>query len=124
MFGTPYSDLNPIVNSINTLSILAVASLKEDSYGRVAKDVPLLIRAYVSTISSIEGFVSSLPAHQTDVEFVESDRNVEEVDLIIDSLKAGLKDMVKAFAKYGVELGLGVGEISAARKIAGMGDGE
>ena len=124
VLGTPYSDLNPSLNSINTLSILAVASLKEDSYGRVAKDVPLLIRAYVSTISSIEGFVSSLPAHHTDVEFVESDRNIEEVGLIIDSLKAGLKDMVKAFAKYGVELGLAESEISAARKVAGMGEGE
>ena len=124
VLGTPYSDLNPILNSINTLSILAVASLKEDSYGRVAKDVPLLIRAYVSSISSIEGFVSSLPVHQTDVEFVEADKNIEEVDLIVDSLKSGLKDMVKAFAKYGVELGLGEGEINAARKVAGMGDGE
>ena len=78
----------------------------------------------MSTISSIEGFVSSLPVHQTDVEFIESDRNIEEVDLIIDSLKSGLKDMLKGFGKYGVELGLGEGEISAARKIAGMGDGE
>ena len=124
VLGTPYSDLNPILNSINTLSILAVASLEEDSYGRVAKDVPLLIRAYVSTISTIEGFVSSLPAHQTDVEFDESNRNIEEVELIIDSLKAGLKDIVKAFAKYGVELGLSESEISAARKVAGMGEGE
>ena len=78
----------------------------------------------MSTISAIEGFVSNLSVHQTDVEFVESDRSIEEVDLIVDSLKSGLKDMVKTFAKYGVELGLGEGEISAARKVAGMGDGE
>ena len=124
VLGTPYSELNPLVNSINTLSALAVASLKEDNYGKVAKDLPLLIRAYVSITSSIEGFVSSLPAHWTDVEFSESDRKVEEVDLIVGSLKAGLKDMIGAFGKYATELGMGEGEIGTARRVAGMEDSD
>ena len=122
VLGTPNSELNSIVNSIKTLNILAVASLKEDNYGKVAKDLPLLIRAYVSTTSSIEGFISSLPAHWTDVDFSEADRKVEEVDLIISSLKTGLRNMIDAFGMYATELGLGEGEIRIARQVAGMDD--
>ena len=124
VLGTPYSELNPLINSTYTLSALAVASLKEDNYGKAAKDIPLLIRAYVSTTLSIEGFVSSLPAHWTDVEFSESDRKVEEVDLIVRSLKTGLKDMIGAFGKYATELGMGEGEIRTAKKVAGMEDSD
>ena len=123
ILGTPYGDLNPIVDSINTLSILATSSLTEDRYGNVAKDIPLLIRAFVSTMSSIESFVSTLPVHWTDVEFRESDRKVEEVALIVTALRNGLKGMVEAFGKYATELGLGREELAAARKIAGV-DGD
>ena len=120
VLGTPYSGLHTIINSINTLSILAVTSLTEDPYGRVAKDVPLLVRAYASTIQSIEGFVISLPPHWTDVEFAESDRKVEEVELVVSELKRGLGDMVKGFGQYSAELGMSEGEIAAARKVAGL----
>lgn len=120
ILGTPYGELNPIVDSTNTLSVLAKESLTEDRYGIVAKDVPLLIRAFISTISSIEGFVNDLPVHWTDVEFSESDRRVEEVALIVTSLKSGLKDVVEAFGTYAAELGLGKEEITTARKIAGI----
>lgn len=122
VLGTPHSELNSIVNSIKILNILAVASLKEDNYGKVAKDLPLLIRAYASTTSSIEGFVTSLPAHWTDVDFSEADRKVEEVDLIVSTLKTGLRDMIDAFGMYATELGLGEGEIRTAGQVAGMDD--
>lgn len=124
VLGSPYSEIKVIVDSTNALSALALASLKEDSYGRVAKDVPLLIRAFCSTISSIEGFVSGLPAHWTDVDFSEADRKVEEVDLVVTSLKTGLKSMVEAFGQYATELGLGMEEISTAREVAGMSEGD
>ena len=123
VLGSPYSELHPILDSINTVSTLALASLKEDNYGKVAKDIPLLIRAYVSTTSSIEGFVNSLPAHWTDVEFSEQDRKAEEVELIVGALKTGLRDMLGAFGQYATELGMGAGEISTARKVAGMDEG-
>lgn len=122
--GSPYSDLKIIIDSTNAMSALALASLKEDSYGRVAKDVPLLIRVFCSTITAIEGFVSSLAPHWTDVEFSEADRRVEEVDLVVASLKTGLKTMVGAFGQYANELGLGREEIATARQVAGMMEGE
>ena len=123
VLGTPYGELNPILDSITSLSFLTKSSLTEDRYGNVAKDVPLLIRAFVSTISSIEGFVNGLPAHWTDVEFSEADRRIEEVELIVKALRSGLRDIVEAFGQYAAELGLGKEEIVTSRKIAGI-DGE
>ena len=124
VLGAPYGELDQILSSITTLTALAKASINEDRYGNVAKDVPLLLRAFVSTISSVEGFVARFPVHWTDVEFQESDRRVEEIALIVDSLRGALKDIVSSFGQYAAELGLGKEEIETARKIAGLDDGE
>lgn len=123
VLGTPYSELHPIVDSITALSALAKASITEDSYGLVAKDVPLLIRAFVSIILSIEGFVRGLQPHWTDVEFTESDRKIEEIELIVGALKGGLRDIVGAFGSYATELGITAGEIRNAKAVAGL-DGD
>ncbi len=120
VLGSPYAELTPIIDSVNALSALALASLTEDPYGKVARDVPLLIRAFVSVIQSTEGFVRDLPVHWTDVEFSDSDRRVEETDLVVASMKAGLKGMVDAFGQYATELGLTEKEIKIARSVAGF----
>ncbi|CAF9920898.1 MAG: hypothetical protein ALECFALPRED_001659 [Alectoria fallacina] len=120
VLGSPVSELNSIIDSVNGLTALALASLTEDNYGKVAKDVPLLIQAFVSVIQSVEGFVKTLPVHWTDVEFSESDRRGEEVDLVVGSMKVGLKEMVDAFGKYATELGLTEMDIEAARRVAGV----
>ena len=120
VLGSPFSELSPIIDSVNALTALAVASLTEDNYGRVAKDVALLIRAFVSVIQSVEGFVERLPAHWTDVDFSDSDRRVKEVDLVVGSMKAGLKEMVDAFGEYATELGLTEREMKIAKTVAGV----
>ena len=120
VLGSPYSELSCIVDSVNALSALALASLTEDPYGKVAKDVPLLIRAFVSVVQSVEGFVGNLPVHWTDVEFSDSDRRVEEADMVVGSMKAGLKQMVDAFGTYATELGLSAKEMRIARTVAGL----
>lgn len=120
VLGSPVSELNSIIDSVNGLTALALASLTEDNYGKVAKDVPLLIQAFVSVIQSVEGFVKTLPIHWTDVEFSESERRGEEVDLVVGSMKAGLKEMMDAFGKYATELGLTEKDIKAARRVAGV----
>ncbi len=120
MLGSPFGELNSIIDSVNALTALAVASLTEDNYGKVAKDVKLLIQAFVSVIQSVEGFVRDLPVHWTDVEFSDSDRRVEEVDMVVGSMKAGLKEMVDAFGKYATELGLTERDIKAAIRVAGV----
>lgn len=120
ILGSPYGELSSIVDSIHALSALAFASLTEDPYGKVAKDVALLIRAFVSVIQSVEGFVRDLPVDWTDVEFSESDRRIQDVDLIVASMKAGLKQMVDAFGTYATELGLTAKDLRVARTVAGV----
>ncbi|KAL9073239.1 MAG: hypothetical protein Q9161_003071 [Pseudevernia consocians] len=120
VLGSPFGELNSIIDSVNALTALALASLTEDSYGKVAKDVKLLIQVFVSVIQSVEGFVRDLPVHWTDVEYSDSDRRVEEVDLVVGSMKAGLKELVDAFGKYATELGLTDRDIKAARRVAGV----
>lgn len=51
------------------------------------------------------------------MDFSEADRKVEEVDLIVSTLKTGLKDMIDAFGMYATELGLGEGEIRLRDKL-------
>lgn len=120
VLGSPVGELNSIIDSVNALTALALASLTEDIYGKVAKDVSILIQVFVSVIQSVEGFVRDLPVHWTDVEFSDSDRRGEEVDLVVGSMKAGLKEILDAFGKYAAELGLTEKDIKAARRVAGV----
>ena len=123
VLGTSYSELSVIVDAIDSLASLAVASLREDNFGKVQKDIPGLIRTLVNTTMSLESFVKGLAVHWTDVDFQEMDRQgrkAEEVEIILDSLKRGLREMVGAFGDYAVELGLGVGEMRIAREVAGL----
>ena len=127
VLGTPYSDLVPIIHAVESLTLLAVSSLEEDSYGTVNKDIPLLIRTFVSTMNSIESFVQGLPPHWTDVDFDDSvggaaGRSVDEVGLIMDSLKEGVRRLVETFGEYALDLGLGQGELRVARQVAGLVD--
>lgn len=120
VLGTPYSELHLLVSSIKALSALSLASLTEDPYGKVARDIPTLIRAFVSTIQTVEAFVKDTPVHWTDVNFIESDRRIEEVEIILECLRNGLQDMIGGFGKYANELGLSSAEVRISRKVAGM----
>lgn len=122
--GTPYSELSVIINAIDSLTSLAVASLQEDTFGKVQKDVPGLIRTLVNTAAGLDAFVSGLEVHWTDVEFRDSDgrgRRVDEVERVLDSLRSGLRSLLRAFGDYAGELGLGPGEMAVARGVARLG---
>lgn len=118
IFKSPDSQFGQIIDAIDVLSALTVASLEEDKYGKVAKDVALLIQTYGATISAIEVFVASLPVHWTDTEF--KSREVVEVDTVLVFLKSGLKEMLHGFSEYAKDLGISEQEIQLARKISGM----
>ena len=123
ILGAPYSSLSIVLNSIDSLRDLAKASLKEDPFGTVNKDIPLLIRTFVNTINNIESFTKSIPIHWTDVEFDVKDeqgRKVEEVQQVVDRLKDGLEEIITAFGNYAGDLGLGPKEMRSARHAAGL----
>ena len=102
---------------------LALASIEEDSYGTVYKDIPPILRTFANITNRIETFVKESPAHWTDVDFREEDpgaRKVEEIDLVVGHLKAALRQLVEKYEGYAREMGLGQGEMRAARRAAGM----
>ncbi len=117
VFGSPSSQFGHIVDAIDALSSLTVASLKEDKFGKVAKDVAMLIQTYVKTIKALEAFVAAVDVHWTDVEF--QSRKVEEVDTVLKFLKVGLNAMVKGFGEYARDLGIPEQDLATARKISG-----
>lgn len=118
VLGSPNSQFGQIVDAIDALSFLAVASLKEDMYGKVSKDVAVLIRTYTNTITALEAFIRDVVVHWTDVEF--NDRNEDEVDLILASLKGALREMIRGFGPYVGELEISGQEMDTARTVAGM----
>ena len=118
IFKSPDGQFGQIVDAIDILSALTVASLEEDKYGKVAKDVALLIQTYGATISAIETFVACVPVHWTDTEF--KSREVVEVDTVLAFLKSGLKEMLHGFSEYAKDLGISEQELQQARKISGM----
>lgn len=117
LFKSPDGQFGQIVDAIDILSALTIASLEEDKYGKVAKDVALLIRVFGETISAIEAFVASVPIHWTDTEF--KSREVVEVDTVLAFLKSGLKEMLHGFSEYAKDLGISEQEIQQAREISG-----
>jgi len=88
--GAPYGAHTPLLASISSLSRLAIASLKEDEYGTVSKDVANIIRTFTAAENGIVRFVSSLQPHWTDVEFNDA-RKVEEVEEVLDSCGGGFR---------------------------------
>lgn len=119
MFGSPYSSCGHIVDSVDALSRLAVASLTEDSFGKVSPDVPSLIRTFMSTIMTIENFIQGIGPHWTDVEGV-GDKRVEEVEAVLLALREGLRVLVEGFEPFKVPLKISDKEIITARSMAGI----
>ena len=117
VFAMPFSDLEALLNAIDALPLLAEGSLKEDTYGKVAQDVPLVIRVYVSTLSSLQGFINSTEPHWTDVNF-KGNKRVAEIEALEQHLKLSIRRMIDAFGGYAGELGLSVDELKNAEAVA------
>lgn len=130
VLGGPESSLSSIVDAIDCLTRLLIASLAEDQYGKVQADVPSVIRLLTTTIVSLEAFVhqGGLDAHWTDVNFPPSSqpeaqaeaRRVPEVDLVLDTLKSGLGDLLTSFKPYLRDIGLAGKDLRLAKEAAGI----
>ena len=124
VLGAPVSELNVIVDATDSLTALGVSSLKEDQFGKVCKDIPILLRNFVAAVQGIEIFKDAMGVHWTDVGFKEdaegTGRKVADVEIVLDCLRAGIKDLLVGFGDYLVDLGMGRGELSIAREVAGL----
>lgn len=122
MFGSPNSSCGQIIDTVEALSRLAVASLTEDNFGKVFPNVPQLIRTYIRTTTTVEKFVQGMEPHWTDVEGV-GDKRVEEAEAVLIALREGLRTLVDGFASFKEPLKISNKEIATARTLAGMDDG-
>jgi nucleoporin NDC1 len=115
VLGSPYGDVGIIVDSIDSLTRLAVCSLGEDKYGNVQRDVKLIIQTLTKAVTKLEGFKTQLGFHWTDVE---RKPDCPEVDIILAALKGGLNELVTAFGDYSEDLRLSQSEMRMAREAA------
>ncbi|GKT49971.1 nucleoporin NDC1 [Colletotrichum spaethianum] len=115
VLGTPYSELSQYVNAVDVLSLLAVHSLTEDTFGKVHKDIPTIIRTFTTVISKIEAFKANFPVHWTDVE---QNRAAPEVDALIAALKTGLAQVIAEFEPYSSDLRLTRTDMRLAKEAA------
>ncbi|KAI9930867.1 hypothetical protein ASPWEDRAFT_100359 [Aspergillus wentii DTO 134E9] len=129
VLGTPHGTVSPIVDAIESLTRLLVASLAEDQYGKVQADVPGVVRLFTDTIMTLEPFVhGGLDAHWTDVNFPPTSqpaaqaeaRRVPDVEVVLDTLKISLSDLLSAFKLYLRDIGLVGKDLRLAKEAAGL----
>lgn len=130
VLGGPESSLTLIVDAVDALTRLLIASLAEDQYGRVQADVAPIIRLFTETIVALEVFVhqGGLDAHWTDVYFPPSSnpdaqeeaRKVPSIDLVMVSLKSGLGELLDSFKPYLRDIGIEGRDLRLAKEAAGV----
>lgn len=127
VLGSPHAALCPILDAVETLTRLLVASLGEDQYGKVQADVPTIVRLFTGTIMTLETFIhGGLDVHWTDVSFPPPSnpeaqaeaRRDPHVELVMAALKTSLGDLLSAFNPYLRDIGLTSKDVRLAREAA------
>ncbi|KAJ5787231.1 hypothetical protein N7457_002221 [Penicillium paradoxum] len=130
VLGTPESSLSLIIDSVESLTRLLVASLAEDPYGKAQADVPSVVRLLTQTTLSLDAFAhqGGLDAHWTDIDFPppsdpkaqEDARRVPDVEILLTALRGGLKDLLVAFKPYLRDIGIAGKDLRLAKEAAGI----
>ncbi|EED23762.1 nuclear envelope protein, putative [Talaromyces stipitatus ATCC 10500] len=132
VFGEPHGQVACIIDAIEATTRLLIASLAEDSFGQVFKDLPTIIRLYTSTIITLEDFVhedTGLNIHWSDVTFPSANsspevrrnaRTVPEVDIVLHMLRTSLSELLASFEKYSRDVGLQAKDIRLAKVAVGL----
>ncbi|KAL8826641.1 MAG: hypothetical protein Q9191_003673 [Dirinaria sp. TL-2023a] len=129
-FGTSrgYTDVFIVANAIDALTLLTLCSLKEDPYGKVAYDVEGILQTFCNTFTSLQEFVDRLEEHWTDVDDVggggggggrEGGKEVKDVEIVKQRLRAGLGSLVDAFGPYAEDFGIRRAVLERARQLVG-----
>ncbi|KAL5000718.1 nucleoporin protein Ndc1-Nup [Aspergillus recurvatus] len=129
VLGAPTDSLSSIIDAVESLTRLLIASLKEDPYGKVQADVPAIVRLFTETVTTVDTYAHvELDVHWTDAAFPPSSdptaqaaaRRVPDVELVIDSLRASLKSLLVAFSPYFKDVGLVGKDLRLAKEAAGF----
>ncbi|OKL58769.1 hypothetical protein UA08_05695 [Talaromyces atroroseus] len=131
VFGEPHGQVACIVDAIESVTRLLIASLEEDRLGQVQTDVPGVVRLFTETILTLEDFVQNgLGIHWSDVTFPSPNNSdpdaqkrakyVPEVDIVLTLLRTSLSDLLASFERYSRGIRLQAKDIRLAKAAAGL----
>ena len=110
VLGTTHSNAALLVDAVESVTKMLVASLTEDTYGKAVAGVPETVKALTTTINLVEQYV------QNNGQGLRG--GIEEVEVVIARLKAGLRELLSAFQMYLSDVGLGIDELNQAKSAA------
>lgn len=117
ILASPNAQTAQIVDAVESITRMLVASLSEDLYGKAQSTVPETVRTFTSTIKAIEDLFDTMTPHWTDVEYETKGARVgEEVEVVLERLKGGLDELLGAFQLYLREVGLSDADFKAAKE--------
>ncbi|KAA8908122.1 nucleoporin protein Ndc1-Nup, partial [Sphaerosporella brunnea] len=95
-------------DAITALGNMVIASLAEDEYGNVQRDVRAILESFCATLDTLKRYVANPPLHWTDTEAREAPHLVylEEPTMLIQQLEKTLREITLAFEPFMDELGI------------------
>ncbi|KAI1616613.1 nucleoporin protein Ndc1-Nup [Exophiala viscosa] len=108
VLGSPNGNAALIVDAIDSITQMLVASLSEDTYGKATPTVPETVRTLTRTLTIVEGYVARNKP--------DNNASIEEVEIIIERLRSGLRELLAAFQLYLLDVGLGIADLNQAKK--------
>jgi nucleoporin NDC1 len=110
VLGSPHSDAATIVDAIEAVTRMLIASLQEDNFGKAMAGVPLAVKQFTKTITLIEGLLSQQ----------QEASDLTDVNIILSRLKSGLLELLTGFQMYLGDSALGIADLNAAKKASGQ----
>ncbi|KAK4939644.1 hypothetical protein LTR10_020144 [Elasticomyces elasticus] len=108
VLGSPTGNAALIVDAIDSITKMLVASLSEDTYGKATPTVPEAVRTFTRTLTIVEGYVARNKPGDNE--------GIAEVEIIIERLRSGLRELLAAFQLYLLDVGLGIADLNQANK--------
>jgi nucleoporin NDC1 len=110
VLGSPNSSAALLVDAVEAVTRMLLASLQEDVYGNSIKCVPSAVKQFTTSITLTEAFVDANPPGQG---------NIADVQVLLARLKSGLRELLSAFQVYLNDQALGIAELNAAKRASG-----
>lgn len=111
VLGSPSGNAAILVDAVEAVTRMLIASLQEDLYGNAIKGVPSAVKQFTTSITLIEAYLQKNSPGGGDI---------SEVEIVLARLKAGLRELLAAFQTFLSNTALGIGELNAATRASGQ----
>ncbi|KAI5778206.1 nucleoporin protein Ndc1-Nup, partial [Geopyxis carbonaria] len=90
------------IDAVEALTYLVCASLTEDEYGVVHKDLSTILEHFNSSLHTLENFCNQPPLHWTDTDAknAENSLHLEEPNHLIETLRSSKNKILQKFEPY------------------------